>query len=160
MVPHKRETERAGSSVMASKAGTRPRPDSAVDVYIAALPPTHRAGLEKLRAQVRAAAPGALEKMAYGIPTFTCDGRNLVHLAAFKAHLSFFPGSAAVTAALADGLEGYEIRKGTIRFQPDRPIPAAMVKRIVKMRVAENKALAAARAKPAKKAAPTKKARA
>ena len=130
-----------------------------VDAYLAALPPAQRAALEKLRKQIRAAAPKATEKMAYGMPTFVHEG-NLVHMAAFKAHCSFFPGRGGVAEALMDDLQGFEVAKGTIRFAPAKPIPAALVKRIVRMRVAENEARAAARKakKPAKKKATRKKA--
>ena len=129
---------------------------TSVEAYLAALSPTPRKALEKLRAQIRAAAPEATEKMAYGIPTFVHEGKNLVHMAAFKEHCSFFPGSGGVALALADELEGFKLAKGTIQFAPERPIPAALVRRIVKMRVAENAARAAAKKgarKPAKKAA-------
>lgn len=130
-----------------------------VDAYLAALPAVPRAALEKLRKQVRAAAPKATEKMAYGMPTFVHEG-NLVHMAAFKDHCSFFPGRSGVTEALKEELQGFEVAKGTIRFTPGKPIPAALVKRIVRMRVAENEARAAARKakKPAKKKAARKKA--
>lgn len=122
-----------------------------VEAYLARLPNDQRAALERLREQVHAAAPGATETLAYGIPTFVREG-NLVHMAAFKSHCSFFPGSGGVTLALASELEGYTMAKGTIHFTPDKPLPAALVKRIVRMRVAENEARAAARKKPAKKA--------
>lgn len=126
---------------------------STVEEYLAALPATQRAALERLRKQVLAAAPGATEKMGYGIPTFVHAGRNLVHMAAFRDHCSFFPGSGGVALALAEDLRGFTLAKGTIRFTPDRPIPAAVVRKIVKLRVAENEAAAARRARPAKKAA-------
>lgn len=108
-----------------------------VDAYLAALPAPHRAALEKLRAQIRAAAPDVVEVISYGIPTFRRKGKNLVHMAAFKAHLSFFPGRAAMADELRDALEGYRTSKGTIQFTVEKPLPAALVKRIVKLRVAE-----------------------
>ncbi|HEX2021248.1 MAG TPA: DUF1801 domain-containing protein [Candidatus Thermoplasmatota archaeon] len=137
-----------------------------VDEYLARLPAPQRAALMRLRAQIRAAAPKATEKISYGMPTFVHEG-NLVHMAAFRDHCSFFPGRAGVALALKDELEGFETAKGTIRFRPGKPLPAALVKKIVRMRVAENEARAAKRGtkkgakKGAKKAAkrPAKKAR-
>ncbi|HLE97890.1 MAG TPA: DUF1801 domain-containing protein [Candidatus Thermoplasmatota archaeon] len=112
---------------------------SSVEEYIAAVPAPQRAALERLRAQIRRAAPRATEKIAYGIPTFVHHG-NLVHFAAFQEHCSFFPGRAGVALLLRSKLHGYETNKGTIRFTPDRPLPASLVREIVKMRVAENEA--------------------
>lgn len=133
---------------------TRGRAKS-VDAYLARLPDEKRAALERLRKQILAAAPKATQTISYGIPTFVHAG-NLVHMAAFKAHCSFFPGSGGVTMALASDLEGYKMAKGTIQFTPGKPIPAALVKRIVRMRVAENEARAAPKRKPGEKA-PAKK---
>lgn len=120
-----------------AKAKTSMKNATTVGDYLKALPAEQRAGLERLRKQILAAAPQATEKIAYGIPTFVHEGRNLVHMAAFRDHLSFYPGSAGVTLALKEKLKGFETAKGTIRFLPEKPIPAALVKRIVRMRVAE-----------------------
>lgn len=133
----------------AAKAPARGRPEkgaapASVDAYLAALPPPQRAALERLRRLVRAAAPRATEKMTYGMPTWVHEG-NLAHMAAFKEHCSFFPGRAGVALRFADELEGYATTKASIHFAPDKPLPAALVKRIVKMRVAENEARAAER---------------
>lgn len=119
-------------------------PATTVDAYLAALPAPQRMALERLRRLVLAAAPEATQKMAYGMPTFVHHG-NLVHIAAFKDHCSFFPGSGAVTAMLEGELARFETAKGTIRFAPNKPLPAPLVKRIVKMRVEENEARAKAR---------------
>lgn len=129
---------------LARKAAARKTPAQGVDAYLAALPEDERAALQKLRRQIRAAAPDATETLSYGIPTFAHHG-NLVHMAAFKAHCSFFPGSGGVTMALAEDLRGFKTAKGTIQFTPKKPIPAALVERIVKMRVAENEARAGKR---------------
>jgi uncharacterized protein YdhG (YjbR/CyaY superfamily) len=128
-------------------------PPAAVEAYLAALPATQRDALERLRAQVLAAAPGATEKMSYGMPTFTHAGTNLVHMAAFRDHCSFFVGRAGVDELLGRERERYETTKSAIHFTPERPLPATLVKRIVKRRVAENVARAATRKRPAKKAA-------
>lgn len=115
-----------------------------VDDYLAALPEDQRAALERLRTQIRKAAPKAIEKMSYGMPTFAHEG-NLVHMAAFRDHCSFFPGRSGVAEEFRAKLEGFVTAKGTIRFTPDKPLPAALVKSIVKLRVAENEARAAER---------------
>lgn len=110
---------------------------SAVDDHLGALPPDQRAALERLRATIRDAAPDATEAISYGMPTFKQDGHGLVGYAAFQAHCSLFPMSATVIPALADALEGFTTSKGTIRFTPDRPLPDALVRRIVAARLAE-----------------------
>lgn len=137
--PAKPSAARAGAAKQGAVATT-------VDEYLAGLPGPQRAALERLRKQILAAAPKATENMSYGMPTFVHEG-NLVHMAAFRDHCSFFPGSSGVTALLEEELEGFETAKGTIRFAPGKPIPAALVKRIVKLRVAENEARAAQRKK-------------
>ena len=112
-------------------------PTSVVD-YLAALPEEQRIALEKLRKTIKAAAPKATETISYQMPAFKQDGRFLVSYAAFKDHCSLYPASAAVMGALGDELQPYFSGKGTLRFQADEPIPAALVKKIVKLRLEEN----------------------
>ena len=107
-----------------------------VDDYLAALPKEARATLEKLRRVVKAVAPKATEVISYQIPMYKQDG-ILVGFAAFKDHCSFFPGANPI-ATHKDELKAYETSKGTIRFPFDNPLPAALVKKLVKTRVAEN----------------------
>ena len=115
-----------------------PQDDSKrVDDYLATLPEEPRAALEKLRATIRAAAPDATEGFSYGIPAFRLGGRPLVSYAALKDHCSFFPMSPAVIEANRKELERYDTAKGTIRFPADRPLPAALVRKLVKARIAE-----------------------
>src|SRR2546423_15278175 len=109
-----------------------------VDDYLAALPDTPRAVLEELRATIRAAAPKATETISYEMPAFKQDGRFLVSYAAFKDHCSLYPATSAVMETLGDELKPYVSGKGTLRFQADEPIPAALVKKIVKLRLEEN----------------------
>lgn len=116
----------------------------AVDEYLEGVPEPFRTILSHLRSLIRAAAPEASEGIGYGIPTFRLDG-NLVHFAAFKNHMSFFPGGTAHNEALGDELAGYKISKGTIQFTPENPLPDDLVTRIVKLRIAENRELAAIR---------------
>ncbi len=120
----------------------------AVDAFLAQVPEPAHAALQTLRSQIKAAAPGAEELINYGVPMFRLGGKNLVSLAAAKAHCSFFVQSPAVMEQFAAELGGFDTAKGTIRFKPDKPIPAALVAKIVKARIAENEASAAKRRRP------------
>jgi uncharacterized protein YdhG (YjbR/CyaY superfamily) len=108
-----------------------------VDAYLAGLPADRRGGLEEVRRTARAAAPEAEEVMAYNMPALRLDGRFLVSYDAYRRHVSLFPASAAVQAALGAELEPYLAGKGTIRFPAGRPIPLDLVARVVRIRVEE-----------------------
>ncbi|HYX11353.1 MAG TPA: DUF1801 domain-containing protein [Candidatus Acidoferrum sp.] len=124
---------------MRKKGAPMATPNS-IEEYLAALPEEQRAALAKLRKTISAAAPKATEKISYAMPAFEQDGRFLVSYAAFKDHCSFYPASAAVMEALGEELEPYFSGKGTLRFQADEPIPAALVRKIVRVRLQENTA--------------------
>ena len=106
------------------------------DAYLATLTDDKRAALEKLRRTIRAAAPAAEECISYGIPAFRHRGKVLVWFGASTKHCSFFPGAFPIARHKA-ALVGYDTRKGTVRFSPDRPLPAALVRKLVKARIAE-----------------------
>lgn len=108
-----------------------------IDEYLANVPdPTHRVALEKLRKQIRAAAPSAEECISYQIPAFRKNGM-LVFFGDAARHCSFYPGNKAIETHKAE-LENFDFSKGTIRFQPEKPLPAALVRTIVKERLSEN----------------------
>ena len=111
-----------------------------VEDYMAALPQESRAALERLREMIKAAAPEATETISYQMPAFKDHGRSLVAYAAFKDHCSLFPMSKAVIEARREELKPYLTGKGTLRFQADKPLPAALVRKLVKARLAENAA--------------------
>ena len=109
-----------------------------IDEYLAGVPEPARTTLQKVRAAIRSAVPPeATEAISYRIPTFKYKG-GLVAFAAFSHHCSLFPMSYAVIGAFKSDLKAFEVSKGTIRFPLDRPLPATLVKRIVKARIAEN----------------------
>jgi uncharacterized protein YdhG (YjbR/CyaY superfamily) len=112
-----------------------------VEVYLAAVSPEARATLEKLRQTIRTLLPNAVEVISYQMPTFKLNGRMLVSYAAFKDHCSFFPGAAPIKAH-ENELKSYKTSKGTIRFPTGKPLPATLVKKLVKTRIKENEARA------------------
>jgi uncharacterized protein YdhG (YjbR/CyaY superfamily) len=119
-----------------SAATKRPASPKSVDEYLARVPEPARGTLEKIRAAIRAAAPsGATETISYGIPAFKYDG-ILVWFAAFAKHCSLFP-TASVIDAFKNELKPYTLSKGTIQFPVDKPLPDALVKKMVRARVAQ-----------------------
>lgn len=109
---------------------------ASIDAFIATFPKDVQATLRTLRRTIRAAAPEAGEKIGYGIPTFTLHG-NLVHFSAFATHIGFYPGPGAIQKFKKD-LTKYGLAKGTVRFPLDKPLPLALIRKIVLHRVKEN----------------------
>jgi uncharacterized protein YdhG (YjbR/CyaY superfamily) len=130
---------RASSAVPADRAARGPKAATAlpetIDGYIAGFSPEVQAILRKIRATIAQAAPQAQEAMSYRIPTFKLGG-NLVHFAAFKAHVGLFPPVQGDEKLMND-VAAYANDKGNLRFPLDEPIPYALIGRIVKARVRE-----------------------
>jgi uncharacterized protein YdhG (YjbR/CyaY superfamily) len=110
-----------------------------IDEYLAPLSNEKRAALEKLRRAIKSAAPKAEECISYQIPAFRLGGRMLVAFGAAANHCAFYPGAFPVQAHRHE-LKAYDTSKGTIRFQADSPLPAILVRKLVKTRIAEKAA--------------------
>ena len=111
------------------------KPDN-IDEYLAALPDDKRVALEKLRKAIGAAAPRAEECISYGVPAFRLGGRMLVAFGAARNHCAFYPGAYPLKACKNE-IKDYDTGKGTLRFPADKPLPSALVRKIVKARIAE-----------------------
>ena len=121
-----------------------------IDEYLAPLSTAKRAALEELRKAIKSAAPTAEECISYDIPAFRLGGRLLVAFGAAAKHCAFYPGAHPVKAH-KDELKAYDTSKGTIRFQPEAPLPGTLVRRLVKSRIAEYAAKQPVQAKSAKR---------
>jgi uncharacterized protein YdhG (YjbR/CyaY superfamily) len=110
-----------------------------VDDYLATVPKDKRAALATLRRAIKAVVPQATEVISYGVPTFKHDGRGLVAYGVATAHCTFYLMSTGVLRAHAAELKDYELGKGSIQFSADKPLPATLVKKLVKARIAENR---------------------
>jgi uncharacterized protein YdhG (YjbR/CyaY superfamily) len=141
---------------------TRP---TTIDEYLSAVSRDKRAALERLRRAIKAAAPEATECISYGLAAFRLDGKALVAFGAAANHCAFYPMSSTTVEAHRDKLKDFETSKGTIRFQADRPLPLALVRKLVRARMEENldrrgaKGAAAACGKPARAASRSRPAR-
>ena len=125
----------SGDRGSAAKGNAAPKN---VDEYLAGVPEPARSTLNRVRAAIRSAVPlEATEAISYRIPTFKYKG-SLLGFAAFSNHCSLFPMSPSVIDALKNELTGFHTSKGTIRFPVDKPLSAALVKKLVKARIAEN----------------------
>ena len=109
---------------------------NSIDEYIASFPEDVQKILKEVRATIRTAAPGAGEKISYGIPTFTMNGKYLIYFAGWKNHISIYPiptGSAAFNKQISKYVEG----KGTVKFPIDKHLPLKLIAQMVKLKVAE-----------------------
>jgi uncharacterized protein YdhG (YjbR/CyaY superfamily) len=128
-----RMKEKSGNRRSAARASGAPKN---VDEYLARVPEPARGTLRKMRAAIRSAVPPeTTEAISYGMPAFKYKG-TLVWFAAFSSHCSLFP-TASVIEAFKDELKGFSTSKGTIHFPTDKPLPTALVKKLVKARVAQ-----------------------
>ena len=121
-----------------STRSTKAKPKT-IDGYLALTSPEQRAVLEKLRKTIHAAAPGAEEYIGYGLAGFKFNGRPLVYFGAWEKHCALYAASPAVQKKFQKELKDFECSKGTIRFTTEKPLPVALVKALVKARIAENR---------------------
>lgn len=115
------------------KSMQRPVPQS-VDDYIAVQPEPVRKKLEQVRRAIRKAVPQALEGIGYGMPGYKLNGKPMLYFAGFKEHYSLFAASGSFFSTLQDELQGYKLRKGTVQFPLDEPVPVPLISRIAKLR--------------------------
>ncbi len=108
-----------------------------IDDYLASLPRDKRTALQVIREAIKAAAPRGEECISYGVPAFRLDGKVLVGFGAASRHCTFYPMSGTITAAHEAELSGYDTSKGAIRFPVESPLPAALVRKLVRWRLAE-----------------------
>jgi len=126
---------KSGNRSSAAKGNGAPKN---VDEYLAGVPEPARSTLIKVRAAIRSAMPAeATEAISYQMPAFKYKGRPLLWFAAFSNHCSLFP-TASVIEAIKNELKGFSISKGTIQFPLDKPLSAALLKKMVKLRIAQN----------------------
>ena len=109
-----------------------------IDEYLAPLSADKRAALEKIRKTIQAAAPEAEEGISYGLAAFRLNGRPLVAFGASDNHCAVYPMNGTTVEGFKDELEDFETSKGTIRFQPSKPLPATLVRKLVKARIAQH----------------------
>ncbi len=121
----------------------QPAPQT-IDEYIAGFPDDVQQILQQIRQTIRAAAPDAQETISYQMPTFTLHGRSVVHFAAFKKHIGFYPDPSGIEA-FKDELAPYANSKGAVQFPLGKPVPYELISRVVTYRVEENLAKAAAK---------------
>jgi uncharacterized protein YdhG (YjbR/CyaY superfamily) len=120
---------------MTAKPMTKPK---TIDEYLASVGDDQRVALEKLRRTIRVAAPKAEECISYQLPAFRLNGRMLVAFGATAKHCALYLMSGSTVAAHEDELQDFDTSKGTIRFSADKPLPAALVRKLVKARIVEN----------------------
>jgi uncharacterized protein YdhG (YjbR/CyaY superfamily) len=127
-------------------ASPKPKPNpkpkqkpTTIDEYLAGVNAGQRVALKSLRRTIRSVAPKAEEEISYGLAAFRLRGRPLVAFGGWANHCALYPMSAATVRAFRDKLKAFETTRGTIRFSTDKPLPAALVKKLVKARIEENR---------------------
>lgn len=109
-----------------------------IDEFIANYPDDTQVILQKIRQTIQDVSPDAKEKISYGIPTFTLNGKNLVHFSAYAKHIGFYPGSAPIKEFKKE-LSGYKTSKGTVQFPLNKPIPYDLIQKITEYVVSSTK---------------------
>lgn len=117
-----------------------------IDEYIASFPPNVQEILQKIRMTIKKAAPDAEETISYKMPTFMLGGKYLVYFAAYKKHIGFYPAPIGIEE-FTEELALYQVGRGTLQFPLDEPVPFELIRKIVKFRVKEKVANAAAKGK-------------
>jgi uncharacterized protein YdhG (YjbR/CyaY superfamily) len=108
-----------------------------IDEYLAHVQVDQRCALEELRQAIHVMVPGAQECISYGVPAFRLNGRSLIFFGAWANHCAFYPGSSTTLKKFRNDLKGFQTSKSTLRFSPDKPLPVALVKKLVQARMAE-----------------------
>ena len=129
----KRKTTGTKRTAAPAKA-TKPK---TTDEYLASVSADQRAALEKLRKTIKAAVPKAEECITYGLAAFRLNGKPIAGFGASENHCAYYPMSGSIVEALKDDLKGYETSKGAIRFPADKPLPTALVRKLVRLRIEE-----------------------
>ena len=124
-------------------------PTNPIDLFISNYPPEVQTIMQKIRATIHKSAPEAEETIGYGIPTFKLNGKNLVHFSAFKEHIGFYPTPTGIEHFKKE-LSAYEGAKGSVKFPLNKPIPYALITKIVQFRVKEVSAQTAPKKKSTK----------
>ncbi len=144
MPPRKASATKGSVTRVAAKSKAAPRTATkskaaprTIDEYFAGVSPAQRKVLEAMRRAIRAVAPQAEECISYGLAAFRLNGKVLVGLGATPKHCAFYPMSGTTIAAFGKRLAGFETTKGSVHFQPDKPLPLALVKALTKARVAD-----------------------
>lgn len=122
---------------MAQKGWTKVKPQT-IDQYLATLGSEQRAALEKLRKAIHSVVPGIEECISYSLPAFRLNGKLVAGLGASANHCAYYPMSGSIVEACRNDLTKYDTSKGAIRFEPDKPLPTSLVRKLVKARIAEN----------------------
>jgi uncharacterized protein YdhG (YjbR/CyaY superfamily) len=117
--------------------GNMAKPPATIDEYLSVTPEPARSTLIQMREAIHAVLPEAVEAISYQIPTFKYRGNSIVAIAAFKNHCSLFPMSGAVIEKFKKDLERFHTSKGTLQFPVDKPLPPALMKKLIKARMAE-----------------------
>lgn len=139
------EIGRSGSvGLLTSDTRQMPTPTTVTE-YIASVPPPARTALKQIRAAIKKAAPGITERISYRMPTFDLDGRYLLYMAAFKDHVSIYPATDSMMARYGEQLMRYRSGAGTLRFDPGKRLPLALITKLAKLRVEERRGAAAAK---------------